>query len=163
MMRSVTIGLGALTVLAVAGAMTAPGQSMLGFGRAAQDTSSVTEITDTAATAPAPAAAPRVAAATPVPAGPAHVASAPPAPARQPTPRPAAGPAPAARAAPPQGGSGTSLGLATAAAILLILPQILLQPHPAEPGRPGRGDKVQPALWPVDQPGRGEDHPGEKH
>ncbi len=42
MMRSVTAGLGALTILAVTGAMTTSGQTFLGFRSPAQNTSSVT-------------------------------------------------------------------------------------------------------------------------
>ncbi len=124
MMRSVTAGLGALTILAVTGAITTSGQTFLGFKPSPRDQSAVTVIKDApAATSAAPKAPVAPVAARPV----SHAA---PAAAQRPAVRPAA--APAASAAPAPGGLGTGLGQAVSIAnILLNLPQILT--HPAQP------------------------------
>ncbi len=113
MMKTLTAGLGLLTILAVTGAMTPWGQTMLGFRPATENEPSVTVIKDT----PPPVAktAPNVI--TPAPAS-AHSAPAPaPAAARAPG-------APSAQASPVQTGLGAVASIAT---ILLNLPQVLAQ------------------------------------
>ncbi len=126
MMRSVTAGLGALTILAVTGAMTTSGQTFLGFKPSPRDQSAVTVIKDApAATSAAPKAPVAPVVARPV----SHAA---PAAAQRPAVRPAAAPAASA-----PGGLGTGLGqVASVVNILLNLPQILT--HPAQ-GAPAPG------------------------
>ncbi len=129
MMRSLTTGLGILTILAVTGAITSMGQTMLGFKPASQANPSETVIADTAPSAPKVAAVPRVA--TPAPVAPAAVQSpAKPAPAAQQAPAAhssPARPAPAASAPSPQPAQGGLGQVANVANILLNLPQVLSQ------------------------------------
>ena len=122
MMRSITAGLGALTILAITGAVTTSGQTFLGFKPSSQDQSAVTVIKDTPADPPAVPAAKAPAAVAPRPASPAAARPAPAAPAVAQKP-----------ASPIPGGLGTGLGqVASVANILLNLPQVLT--HPGQGG-----------------------------
>ena len=127
MMKSVTAGLGVVTVLAVMAAMTPSGLAMLGV-HPSQTTASVSAIEDTPPPQPAPAKARPVAHVPPA----AHTGAAP---------RPVGhrsarvAPRPAAAAAPASPGLGqASIGqglgqIANIANILLNLPQVLSQSH----------------------------------
>jgi len=107
MVRSLVVGFGVVTALAVAGIMTPKGQAMLGLSHpAAEQAAPVTIIQDKPAPVPEPVQS--IAPAT------AQPQARPVAPAAQ---RP-----PAGQPVPPQGGPG---GLAGVANILLNLPQVL--------------------------------------
>ncbi len=123
MMKSLTAGLGVLTILAVTGAMTPSGQAMLGFRSGPQNQQNVAVIKDVPAPAPAVTrAAPALKAATPAPTASAAAARPSPA-ARTAVPRqvPAAQPAPAPAQSNPAG------SVVNVANILLNLPQVLSQ------------------------------------
>ncbi|HLJ60148.1 MAG TPA: hypothetical protein VKZ50_10490 [bacterium] len=140
MMKSLTVGLGILTVLAVTAAMTPTGLAMLGV-RPSQATPAVSVIADPPPP-PAPVKAPVARVAAPI----AHHAAAP----RsvgdrvvRTAPRPAA----AAPASPGLGQAGIGQGLgqiANIANILLNLPQVLSQSHGgasvSSPASGGGGD-----------------------
>jgi hypothetical protein len=126
MVRSLVVGFGLVTALAVAGIITPKGQAMLGLSHpAAQQATPVTVIQDRPASVPAPVQSI-------APAGPVQGAGAPhQAPVA--TPHPQARPVgpvgqrpPAGQPLPQQAGSG---GLAGIANILLNLPQVLNQSH----------------------------------
>jgi hypothetical protein len=140
MVRSVALGFGVVTALALAGSMTPKGQAMLGLSHpAAEQTAPVTVLQDKPAPIPAPvqSVAPAIA---PAPTGaPINGASRPvPGTPPQPQARPSGG-API----PQQGGPG---GLAGVANILLNLPQVLDQTH----GGPGRGSDSWSESGPSD-------------
>ncbi len=128
MIRSLAVGFGAVTMLAVAGSMTPMGQAMLGLTHpAAEQAMPVTVIQDKPVPVPAPVQSVAVVpVAQPAPAPSAAVSH----PTRvalpQPRARPAAPPAQRPQAAPQQGGPA---GLAGVANILLNLPQVLDQIH----------------------------------
>ncbi len=149
MMRSLTAGLGALTILAVTGAVTTSGQTFLGFKPSSRDQAAVTVIKDTPADPPAVPAAKAPAA--PGPASPAAARPAPaathPAVAQKPA-------APAASGSPIPGGLGTGLGqVASVANILLNLPQVL-----THPGQGGPAPGAAPWNTPyVPRKGHGDD------
>lgn len=127
MMKSVTAGLGAVTVLAVAAAMTPSGLAMLGV-RPSQTAAAVSAIDDTPPPQPAPVKARPVArVASPV----AHPVAASRPVERRPA-RVASHPVAAAPASPGLGQAGIGQGLgqiANIANILLNLPQVLSQAH----------------------------------
>jgi hypothetical protein len=144
MVRSVALGFGVVTALALAGSMTPKGQAMLGLSHpAAEQTTPVSVIQDKPAPIPAPvqSIAPAIA---PAPSGPAPInrASRPvhgtPS---QPQARPSGGPP-----IPQQGGPGGPGGLAGVANILLNLPQVLNQTH----GGPGPGSDSWSESGPSD-------------
>ncbi len=126
MVRSLVVGFGLVTALAVAGIMTPKGQAMLGLSHpAAEQATPVTVIQDRPASIPAPVQSI-------APAGPVQGAGAPQQ-APVATPHPQARPVgpvgqrpPAGQPLPQQAGSG---GLAGIANILLNLPQVLNQTH----------------------------------
>lgn len=128
MIRSLTVGFGAVTILAVAGSMTPMGQVMLGLRHpAAEQATPVTVIQDKPAPMPEPVqsvAAVPVAQPAPAPSAvvshPAHVAL------PRPQARPAAPPAQRPQAAPQQDGPASLAGIAS---ILLNLPQVLDRTH----------------------------------
>jgi hypothetical protein len=134
MVRSVALGFGVVTALALAGSMTPKGQAMLGLSHpAAEQSAPVTVIQDKPAPVPAPVQsvapaptgpAPRIGAPRPVPSAPPQPQTRPAGPIAQ---HPSAGPS-----LPQQGGPG---GLAGVANILLNLPQVLDQTR----GGPARG------------------------
>lgn len=150
MMRTVTAALGALTILAVTGAITTSGQTLLGLRPSAQALSSVTVIKDTQAPAVAPSApaatASEEAPVTPPRAGSGSARSAKPA---APAPAAARKPAvqqPAAQSPSVPGGLGTGLAqVASVANILLNLPQVL-----SHPGRGPAPSDAQSAPWNTD-------------
>jgi len=147
MVKSLVVGFGMVTALAVAGSMTPVGQSMLGQRHSPEKVAPVSSIRDKPAAIPGPTqslvaepVAPRA-----VPATPTAVQ-------RQAAPRPQATTAPrasqqpqAGQPAPPQSGPGGVAGIAN---ILLNLPQILDQTHVGpsngsdswSESRPGRAD-----------------------
>ena len=126
MVRSLVVGFGLVTALAVAGIMTPKGQAMLGLSHpVAEQGTPVTVIQDRPASIPAPVQSI-------APAGPVQGAGAPqqaPAATSHPQARPV-GPVgqrpPAGQPVPQQAGPG---GLAGIANILLNLPQVLNQTH----------------------------------
>ncbi len=122
MVRTLALGFGALTALAVAGSMTPTGQAMLGLRHPVEKATTVTVIQDKPAAipSPAPSAAP----------APSTVRAQPSsgAPQSRPAP-PVAQRPPAAQPVPQQGGQGGLGGLAGVANILLNLPQVLDQTH----------------------------------
>ncbi len=168
MVRSLAVGFGMVTALAVAGSMTPAGQGMLGQRHAAEQSVPVSSIQDKPVAIPGPSqalvAAPSAA----------HVAS----PAGSPAPRrPQAAAAPratqppqAGRPAQPQGGPGGVAGIAN---ILLNLPQILDQTHvgpshgsdswsgQGAPAGPDSGRPHKKRRLPQDQPT--DDEPHETH
>jgi hypothetical protein len=173
-MKTLTVGLGILTILAVTGAMTPSGQAMLGL-RPSAATSSVHVIKDTtqpAANTPAPSAAaesnlpaakpavgpqarlvtatPRVApqtrpvAARPVTARPSAV------PAQRSASYPAPSAPPTVQAGPQTGANPFPGGLSSAgsvANILLNLPQVLQQTQVGPFGGNSSGDSSQGQDW----------------
>lgn len=156
MVRSVALGFGVVTALALAGSMTPKGQAMLGLSHpAAEQATPVTVIQDKPAPVPAP-----VQSVAPAPTGPAPSIGAK---------RPASGtpPQPQARSSggppiPQQGGLGGPGGLAGVANILLNLPQVLDQTR----GGPGRGSDSWSESGPSDsRPVRFQKHhaSGENH
>jgi hypothetical protein len=133
MVRSLVVGFGLVTALAVAGIVTPKGQAMLGLSHpAAEQGTPVTVIQDKPASIPAPAQSI-------APAGPVQGARAPQqAPAASPRPQarpvgPVSQRPPAGQPVPQQGGGPG--GLAGVANILLNLPQVLNQGH----GGPSHG------------------------
>ena len=140
-MRSLALGFGMVTALAVAGSMTPAGQGMLGQRHPTEDVVQVSSIQDKVRAVPGPAqplvAGPAAATAVPAPA-PARVAAStstvPPAP-RRPQAAPVAARPPVTGAPhasqPPQAGQaqGGLGGIAGIANILLNLPQVLEQTH----------------------------------
>ena len=129
MIRSLTVGFGAVTMLAVAGSMTPMGRAMLGLTHPTteQDATPVTVIQDKPAPVPAPlqsVAAVPIAPAAPAPSAvashPARVAL------PRPQARPAAPPAQRPQVAPQQDGPASLAGIAS---ILLNLPQVLDRTH----------------------------------
>lgn len=167
-MKTLTVGLGILTILAVTGAMTPSGQAMLGL-RPSPATSSVHVIKDTtqpAANTPAPSAAaesnmpaakPAVgpqarqtrpvaarSAARPVTARPSAV------PAQRSASYPAPSAPPTVQAGPQTGASPFPGGLSSAgsvANILLNLPQVLQQTQVGPFGGNSSGDSSQGQDW----------------
>jgi hypothetical protein len=151
MVRSVALGFGVVTALALAGSMTPKGQAMLGLSHpAAEQATPVTVIQDKSAPIPAP-----VQSVAPVPTGPApHLGASRPVPgAPQPQARPV-GPVVQRPSAGPalqqQGGPG---GLAGVVNILLNLPQVLDQSL----GGPARGSDSKPVRF-HKKPASGDDH-----
>ncbi len=136
MVRSVTAGLGALTVLAVAGALTPPGQEVLGLS-AASPAAPVTVIAD----APGPAVAGVAGQARVLPAlsttGRAAAVRAP-----RVSPRPAPVPRPAAPAQ-----ASPTPGLGQVVDILLSLPQVLSQAGSEQGQVRPAPDRPVPRVW----------------
>ncbi len=160
MVRSLVVGFGLVTALAVAGIMTPKGQAMLGLSHpAAEQATPVTVIQDKPASIPAPVESI-------APAGPVQGAGAPQQ-APVATPHPQARPVgpvgqrpPAGQPVPQQAGPG---GLAGIANILLNLPQVLNQSH-GGPSRdsdswsePGSSDS-RPVRFHKKHHGEGDDH-----
>ncbi len=159
MVRSLVVGFGLVTALAVAGIATPKGQAMLGLSHpAAEQATPVTVIQDSPASIPAPVQS--VAPAGPVqgagaaqqaPAATAHPQARPVGPVGQ---RP-----PAGQPLPQQAGPG---GLAGVANILLNLPQVLNQAHGESPrgsdswSEPGPSDS-RPVRFHKNHAG-GDDH-----
>ncbi len=123
MVRSLAVGFGAVTVLAVAGSMTPAGQAMLGF-RPPEKSTPVTVIEDKPVPVPSPVQPGAVGPAAAPGAGPTQPAAQ----GRQP--------------APQQGGPG---GVAGVANILLNLPQILDQTHVGPSRGPDSWSESKPA------------------
>ncbi len=125
MVRTLALGFGAVTALAVAGSMTPTGQAMLGLRHPVEKATTVTVIQDKPAAIPSPAPssapAPSTVRAQPSSGAPQSRQSRPAPPVAQ---RP-----PAAQPVPQQGGQGGLGGLAGVANILLNLPQVLDQTH----------------------------------
>mgnify|MGYP001388254601 CR=1 FL=1 len=122
MMKSLTAGLGVLTILAVTGAMTPSGQAMLGFRSAPQNQQNVAVIKDAPASA-GTRAAPAPKAVTPAPTVSAVAARPASAAARTAAPRPV----PAAQRAPAPAQPDPVGSVVNVANILLNLPQVLSQ------------------------------------
>jgi hypothetical protein len=149
MVRTLALGFGAVTALAVAGSLTPTGQAMLGLRHPAEKATTVTVIQDKPAAIPAPAQS-VVATPTPAPspAPAARAGHAQPSPGAGPQSRPvppAAQRPPAAQPAPQQGGQGGPGGLAGVANILLNLPQILDQTHVGPAHGPDSRSESRPA------------------
>src|SRR5262249_11076277 len=125
MVRSLAVGFGMVTALAVAGSMTPAGQGVLGQRHSAEQSVPVSSIQDKPATIPGPAQSLVAAPAAPAPtqAGPPVGAPASRRPQAATAPR-ASQPPQASRPAQPQSGPG---GIAGIANILLNLPQVLDQ------------------------------------
>lgn len=171
-MRSLALGFGMITALAVAGSMTPAGQGVLAQRHPTENAVQVSSIQDKAAAVPGPArplvAAPAVSTAVPAPA-PARVAASTPtvAPApRRPQPAPAAARtgAPRANQPPEKAGQGQGAlgGIAGIANILLNLPQVLDQNHAAGSGSPPDQGRAKAHKW---RQGRGGDdkEPSDNH
>lgn len=151
MVRSLAVGFGMLTALAVAGSMTPTGQGVLGQRHSPEHVANVSSIQDRPVAIPGPAQS-LVAAPVAPKAAPAPVATRVVSPAPQ---RPQAAPAPRPRASqPPQAQNGPG-GMAGIANILLNLPQVLDQTHVGPSGGPDSWSQSRPA--PAD-PGQGKPH-----
>jgi hypothetical protein len=185
MVRSLALGFGMVTALAVAGSMTPAGQGMLGQRHPTEDVVQVSSIQDKPTTIPGPSQSLVGASAAPktVPAAaPVHVApstsTVPPAARRPQAPPVAARPqgtgAPPRASQPPQAGQpqGGLGGIAGIANILLNLPQVLDKGRGGEPSHgPDSWSESRPApghgsgkahRW---RQGHGDDEkePGENH
>lgn len=168
MVRTLAVGFGMLTALAVAGTLTPTGQGVLGQRHSPEHVATVASILDTPAPIPGPAQ-PLVAAPVVAPAAPAapKVAPAavparvvPPAPQRHPAaavpPRPRASrPPQAGQPAQPQGGPSGVVGIVN---ILLNLPQVLDQTRVGPSGGSDSWSESRPASA---DPGQG--RPNRKH
>ena len=168
MVRSLALGFGMVTALAVAGSMTPAGQGMLGQRHSTEDVVQVSSIQDKPATVPGPtrslvgaSAAPK---AVPAPA-PVHVASSTstvPAASRRPqappvAARPQGTGAPPRASQPPQAGpaQGGLGGVAGIANILLNLPQVL---DKGRGGEPSNGPDSWSGSRPAPDHGSGKAH-----
>ena len=134
MVRSMAVGFGLVTALAVAGSLTPAGQAMLGF-RHPESATPVTAIEDKSAPVPSPVQSLQSGAAGSAPATPAARPTQPSVQGRQPVPGQPPPVQPSRQPVPQQGGPG---GLAGVANILLNLPQVLDQTH-VGPAGPSRG------------------------
>jgi hypothetical protein len=134
MVRSMAVGFGVVTALAVAGSLTPAGQAMLGF-RHPESTTPVTAIEDKSAPVPSPVQSLQSGTAGSAPATPAARPTPPSVQGRQPVPGRPAPAQPSRQSAPQPGGAG---GLAGVANILLNLPQVLDQTH-VGPAGPSQG------------------------
>ncbi len=138
MVKSLVVGFGMVTALAVAGSMTPVGQTMLGQRHSPEKVAPVSSIRDKPAAIPGPTQS-LVAA----PVAPRAMPATSPAAQRQAAPRPQATTASrASQPAPPQSGPSGVAGIAN---ILLNLPQILDQTHVGPSHGPDSWSRPAPA------------------